>query len=192
MIYFDNAATTLRKPDCVIQAVVEAMQSFGNSGRGVHGGALSASRIIYDARSALAELFGAESPDRIAFTANSTESLNMAIKGILKPGDHVITTALEHNSVLRPLYEMEDMGVELTVIPADHLGRLCYDQIEGALRNNTRAIICTHGSNLTGNLVDIEAVGEGLRFATYNYMNGLGLDRPLWKWFAIKVPRPTI
>ena len=79
MIYFDNAATTLRKPDCVIQAVVQAMQSFGNSGRGGHSGALSASRIIYDARAALAELFGAESPERIAFTANSTQALNTAI-----------------------------------------------------------------------------------------------------------------
>ena len=104
MIYFDNAATTMKKPDCVIRAVSESMCSLGNSGRGVHAGALSASRKIYETRAALAELFGAESPDRIAFTANATQSLNIAIKGILKPGDHVITTALEHNSVLRPLY----------------------------------------------------------------------------------------
>ena len=80
MIYFDNAATTLRKPDCVIQAVTQALRSIGNSGRGIHNGALSASRTIYDARVALAALFGAESPDRIAFTANSTEALNIAIK----------------------------------------------------------------------------------------------------------------
>ena len=130
MIYFDNAATTLRKPDCVIQAVVEAMQSFGNSGRGVHGGALSASRIIYDARAALAQLFGAESPERIAFTANSTQALNTAIKGVLNPGDHVITTALEHNSVLRPLYELEDQGVELTILPADSQGNIRYEDFE--------------------------------------------------------------
>ena len=103
MIYFDNAATTLRKPRCVIEAVTEAMGSMGNSGRGVHSGALSAARTIYDTRAALAKLFGAEGPERIAFTANSTEALNMAIKGLLAPGDHVITTALEHNSVLRPL-----------------------------------------------------------------------------------------
>ena len=83
MIYFDNAATTLRKPDCVIEAVVQAMQSFGNSGRGVHGGAVSASRIIYDARAALAAPFGAESPERIAFTANSTQARHTAIKGVL-------------------------------------------------------------------------------------------------------------
>ena len=159
MIYFDNAATTLRKPDCVTQAVVQAMQSFGNSGRGVHGGALSASRIIYDARAALAALFGAESPERIAFTANSTQALNTAIKGVLNPGDHVITTALEHNSVLRPLYELEDRGVELTILPADSLGNIRYEDFEEKLRPNTKAIVTTHGSNLTGNLLDIAKIG---------------------------------
>lgn len=159
MIYFDNAATTLRKPDCVVQAVTQAMCAFGNAGRSVHGGAMSASRRIYETRLALAELFGAESPERIAFTANSTQALNIAIKGILQPGDHVITTALEHNSVLRPLYEMEDRGVELTIVPADRLGRLCYGDLEAAIRPNTRAIVTTHGSNLTGNLLDIEKIG---------------------------------
>ena len=159
MIYFDNAATTLRKPDCVTQAVVQAMQSFGNSGRGVHGGALSASRIIYDARAALAQLFGAESPERIAFTANSTQALNTAIKGVLNPGDHVITTALEHNSVLRPLYELEGRGVELTILPADSLGNIRYEDFEKEIRPNTKAIVTTHGSNLTGNLLDIAKIG---------------------------------
>ena len=160
MIYFDNAATSMKKPDCVIEAVTEAMCSMGNSGRGVHDGALCAGRSIYDARAALAGLFGAESPNRIVFAANSTESLNIAIQGILEPGDHVITTALEHNSVLRPLYVMEDRGVELTVLPADVMGRLRYADFENAIRENTKAIVCTHGSNLTGNLVDIRRVGE--------------------------------
>ena len=159
MIYFDNAATTLRKPDCVVQAVAEAMCSLGNSGRGAHGGALSASRIIYDTRVALAELFDAESPERIAFTANSTQALNMAIKGVLNPGDHVITTALEHNSVLRPLYEMDDRGVELTVLPADKAGNICYADLEKEIRPHTKAVITTHGSNLTGNLLDIGRIG---------------------------------
>ena len=159
MIYFDNAATTLRKPDCVVQAVTEAMCSLGNSGRGVHRGALSASRIIYDTRVALAQLFGAESPERIAFTANSTQALNMAIKGILNPGDHVITTALEHNSVLRPLYELEDRGVQLTVLPADSMGNIRYGDFEQEIRPNTKAIVTTHGSNLTGNLLDIGRIG---------------------------------
>ena len=160
MIYFDNAATTMRKPDCVVQAVTEAMCSLGNSGRGVHSGALSASRIIYDTRVALAQLFGAESPEGIAFTANSTESLNIAIKGVLNPGDHVISTALEHNSVLRPLYEMEDLGVELTILPADAMGNIRYEDFEKEIRPNTKAIVTTHGSNLTGNLLDISRIGE--------------------------------
>ena len=159
MIYFDNAATTMRKPDCVVRAVTDAMCSLGNSGRGVHSGALSASRIIYDTRAALAQLFGGESPERIAFTANSTEALNMAIKGVLNPGDHVITTALEHNSVLRPLYELEDRGVSLTILPADQMGNICYADFETEIRPNTKAIVTTHGSNLTGNLLDIGRIG---------------------------------
>ncbi|MBR1972092.1 MAG: aminotransferase class V-fold PLP-dependent enzyme [Oscillospiraceae bacterium] len=163
MIYFDNAATTMRKPDCVVQAVAEAMCSLGNSGRGVHSGALSASRIIYETRAALAQLFGAESPERIAFTANSTQALNIAIKGILHPGDHVITTALEHNSVLRPLYEMENHGVELTILPADSMGNICYEDFEKEIRPNTTAIVTTHGSNLTGNLLDIQEIGSTAR-----------------------------
>ena len=160
MIYFDNAATTLRKPDCVIEAVTEAMGSMGNSGRGVHDGALSAARIIYDTRAALARLFGAEGPERIAFTANSTQALNMAIKGLLSPGDHVITTALEHNSVLRPLYELEDRGMELTILGADALGNICYEDFAKAVRSNPKAIVTTHGSNLTGNLLDLARIGS--------------------------------
>ena len=160
MIYFDNAATTLRKPPCVIEAVTEAMGSMGNSGRGVHDGALSAARIIYDTRAALARLFGAEGPERIAFTANSTQALNMAIKGLLSPGDHVITTALEHNSVLRPLYELEDRGMELTILGADALGNICYEDFAKAVRSNTKAIVTTHGSNLTGNLLDLARIGS--------------------------------
>ena len=164
MIYFDNAATTMQKPPCVVQAVTEAMCSLGNSGRGVHSGALSASRIIYDTRAALAQLFGAESPARIAFTANSTEALNMAIKGVLNPGDHVITTALEHNSVLRPLYELEDRGVvELTILPADQMGNICYENVEKEIRPNTKAIVTTHGSNLTGNLLDVARIGAAAK-----------------------------
>ena len=163
MIYFDNAATTLQKPACVVQAVTEAMCSLGNSGRGVHSGALSAARIIYETRMALADLFGAESPERIAFTANSTQALNIAIKGVLRPGDHVIATALEHNSVLRPLYEMEEQGTELTILSADRMGSIRYEDFEKALCPNTRAVVTTHGSNLTGNLLDIGWIGAFAR-----------------------------
>ena len=160
MIYFDNAATTLKKPEEVICAVVEALQNMGNAGRGVHDAALDASRVIYETRTRLADFFYAESPKQIAFTMNSTESLNIAIKGVLKAGDHVITTAIEHNSVLRPLYEMEEQGIELTIIPADPKGNICYDDFENHINNNTKAIICTHGSNLTGNMINIELVGK--------------------------------
>ena len=163
MIYLDNAATTRHKPDCVVEAVTRALCSLGNPGRGAHEGTLDADRVVFEARLALAGLFHAEGPDRIAFTANSTEALNIAIKGILQPGDHVITTALEHNSVLRPLYEMEDRGVELTILPADRQGRLRMEDFEAAIRPHTRAIVCTHGSNLTGNLVDIARVGRTAR-----------------------------
>lgn len=159
MIYFDNAATTLQKPQAVIDAVVRGLTTFGNPGRGVHDAALEASRAAYDARCALAELFGGVDPSRIAFTANATQSLNTALKGTLCPGDHVITTALEHNSVLRPLYELEEAGVELTILPADRLGRIRYEDFEENIRENTRLIVCTHGSNLTGNLLDIGRIG---------------------------------
>lgn len=159
MIYFDNAATTLHKPPEVATAMTYALSAFGNPGRGVHHAMLRASRAVFQTREALCELFGADSPRQIAFTANATQSLNTAIKGLLCPGDHVITTELEHNSVLRPLYEMEAMGVELTFLKSDALGRIRYADIEPAIRKNTKAIVCTHASNLTGNLVDIARIG---------------------------------
>lgn len=159
MIYLDNAATTMQKPDCVVQAVTRALCSMGNAGRGGHDASLDASRIIFETRLRLAELFQAENPTRIAFTANSTESLNIAIKGILHPGDHVITTELEHNSVLRPVYEMEEKGVEVTFIKSDRQGRICYEAFEKHIKSNTKAIVCTHGSNLTGNVLNIGRIG---------------------------------
>lgn len=160
MIYLDNAATTMQKPEEVIEAVVQAMHSMGNAGRGAHSASLEASRTIYDTRELLCRFFGVTDPRRLVFTSNSTESLNIAIKGLFEPGDHVITTMLEHNSVLRPLYEMEKRGVELTIIPADKKGVIDYNDIEKAIRPNTKAVVCTHGSNLTGNLVDIERIGK--------------------------------
>ncbi len=160
MIYMDNAATTMHKPQAVIDAVVSAMSSMGNAGRGANEASLSASRIIYDTRDRLAKMFGAENPKQIVFTSNSTESLNIAIKGLLNPGDHVITTMLEHNSVLRPLYEMEAQGVKLTIVKADEKGNFSLEDMEQAILPETKMIVSTHGSNLTGNRVDIERVGE--------------------------------
>ncbi len=160
MIYFDNAATTLVKPACVVEAVTKAMTSMGNAGRGVHESALDAARVIFDTRMKLASFFNAESPKQIAFTANSTESLNIAIKGLLDPGDHVVTTMMEHNSVLRPLYEMQEKGVHLDIIGCGPNGTPDYASIEKAIGNGTKAVICTHASNLTGNLVDIGRIGK--------------------------------
>lgn len=134
MIYFDNAATTRRKPQEVVQAVTEALCSLGNAGRGAHEATLQASRTIYDTRRKLAEFFHAENPEWMVFTSNATESLNIVIKGLLNPGDHVITTQLEHNSVLRPLYEMEEKGVELTIVKADAQGRFSLENMEAAIR----------------------------------------------------------
>lgn len=159
MIYMDNAATTMHKPKEVIDAVVAAMSSMGNAGRGVNEASLSASRLIYDTREKLCRLFGAEDPRQIVFTANSTESLNIAIKGILNPGDHVIATMLEHNSVLRPLYEMEKKGVRLTIVKSNPEGTLDLADIENAIAPDTKMIACTNGSNLTGNYIDPEPIG---------------------------------
>ena len=159
MIYLDNAATTLRKPPQVTEALVEAIQSLGNAARGAHENSLQASRVIYGARCKLAELFGFSHPERVIFTANATESLNLALNGLFSPGDHVITTDLEHNSVLRPLYRLEDAGmISLDIVPADTLGNPDYAAFASLMRPNTRAIVTTHGSNLTGNLVDLHRV----------------------------------
>ena len=160
MIYLDNAATTMHKPQEVIDAVVAAMSSMGNAGRGVNDASLSASRIIYDTREKLCHLFHGTNARQIAFTNNSTESLNIAIKGILNPGDHVITTMLEHNSVLRPLYEMEARGVKLTIVKSNEQGTLNIQDIEDAITEETKMIICTNGSNLTGNYIDLKPIGE--------------------------------
>ena len=159
MIYMDNAATTLQKPECVAKAVVNAMNSFGNAGRGLNDASMGASRVVYDTREKLCRLFHGENPKQFAFTSNATESLNTAIQGLIGPRDHVITTMLEHNSVLRPLYEREAVGVELTILRCDTYGNISYEEIEAAIRENTKAIVCTHGSNLTGNLTDIGRIG---------------------------------
>ena len=160
MIYLDNAATTRVKPKEVVEAVSEALMTLGNAERGTHSASLGASRTVFSTRMKLAKFFNAEGPSNIVFTMNATESLNIAVKGILEKGDAVITTCLEHNSVLRPLYQLRDEGVELSFVSADKLGRPNYEEFENLIKPNTKAIISTAGSNLTGNLVDIRRVGE--------------------------------
>lgn len=164
MIYLDNAATTLRKPQQVIDAVVSAMQTMGNSSRGTHARSLTAAMSIYEARCKAAALFGCVGPDHVIFTSNSTEALNIAISGLFSPGDHIISTDLEHNSVLRPLYRLRELqGVTLDFLPADRKGNIDYADFECMINHRTRAVVCTHASNLTGNMLDLERIGQFTR-----------------------------
>ena len=159
MIYLDNAATTLQKPPQVGQAIVQALGAMGNSGRGTHTGALCAAGTVYEAREKLARLLGCPKPDHVVFTANVTEALNIAVCGLLNRGDHVISTDLEHNSVLRPLYRMQaEYGVDVEFAPTDARGNPDYEAMARMIRPETRAVVCTHESNLTGNLIDLERV----------------------------------
>ncbi len=160
MFYLDNAATTMQKPQSVVRAVTEALCTLGNPGRGCHEAALDASRVVYEARDKVARLLHAENPAQIIFTANATHSLNIAIKGLIGAGDHVITTQMEHNSVLRPLYEMESLGAEISFVSCDTHGRIDYNEFTSLIKANTKAIICTHGSNLTGNMIDLGKVSD--------------------------------
>ena len=162
MIYLDNAATTRTKPPAVAAAVLEALSSYGNCGRGGHEDALSAARTIYETREKIAALLGCPRADHVCFTQNSTQALNIAISGLLGPGDHILSTDLEHNSVLRPLYRLRDQGAAVDFVPAPG-GRLDYDGFARLLRPETKAVVCTHASNLTGDVVDIGWVGRFAR-----------------------------
>ena len=161
MIYLDNAATTLQKPPQVAQAVVRALGTLGNSARGAHGGAMDASRTVYGAREKLAALFGCRRPDHVMFAANVTEALNTAICGLTRPGERIVSTDCEHNSVLRPLYRMEaERGARLDFVPADGQGRVDLDDFARRITKDTRLVVCAHASNLTGNVLDVRAVAE--------------------------------
>ena len=165
MIYFDNAATTLQKPEEVAQAVKESFSYIGNAGRGANEASLFTSRLIFQTRKQIAELFhmkdGEQSlgAERVVFTMNATESLNIVLKGLLHPGDHVITTEMEHNSVLRPLYELEEKGIGVTIVFCEKNGTISCEKIKQAIGKNTKAIVCTHASNVTGDGNDIAQIG---------------------------------
>ncbi|SFI22124.1 cysteine desulfurase family protein [Tindallia magadiensis] len=159
MVYLDNAATSYPKPKTVIEAVLRQMESVGgNPGRSEHQGGLAASRVMYETRHTLATLLGVADPLRIIFTSNATDSLNLAIKGTLKPGDHVITTSMEHNSVLRPLEALKESGVEVKILEADTKGMVQAKDFEEALQPNTKMLIVTHCSNVTGTIQPVEAI----------------------------------
>jgi len=162
MIYFDNAATSWPKPAKVIEAMSDFMTEVGaNPGRSAHHLSIEAGRIIYETREALARLFNMDDPLRIVFGLNATEALNLALCGILRAGDHVVTSGIEHNSVMRPLRALEKQGVvEITVVPCSSAGFLDHADLEGALRPQTRMIVLNHASNVVGSLLPVAEAGE--------------------------------
>ena len=160
LIYLDNAATTLHKPPQVVEAVKNAILTAGNAARGAHGASMQASRTVFETRQKLALLLGCPQAEHVVFTANSTMALNIAIQGILSPEDHAISTDLEHNSVLRPLYALQEQGMGLDFVRADQQGNIRYEDFAPLFRSNTKAVVCTHASNLTGNMLDIARIAE--------------------------------
>jgi cysteine desulfurase family protein len=161
MIYLDNAATTYPKPESVYVAMDKCMREYGaNPGRSGHKLALEAGRAIYKTRELICKLFNIDNPMQIIFTCNATDSLNLALKGILKEGDHVITTSMEHNSMIRPIVTLEKLGVEHTVIPCDKKGNIDPKLIEKEIKYNTKLIATTHASNVSGTLMPIEEIGK--------------------------------
>ena len=164
MIYLDNAATTLIKPPAVADAVVCALQTFGNTSRGLHSGSMNASHTVFGTRVKLAKMFNCKRADHVVFTSNVTLALNIAINGTVSYGDHVISTDLEHNSVLRPLYKLQcEKNVKLDFVASDMRGNIDYDEFERLIRPDTKAIVCTHSSNLTGNITDIKRIAQTAR-----------------------------
>ena len=161
MIYLDNAATTMRKPQEVIDAVATAMGTLGNAGRGASSSAMGAARTIHECRERAARLLGCSRADHVAFAPNSTAALNCAINGLVGEGDRVVTTVLEHNSVLRPLNRLAaERDVLVEHVGCDEFGRLDMEELERLVVLGTRAVIVTGASNVTGNAVDVARVSR--------------------------------
>lgn len=160
MIYLDNSSTTLIKPEVVSKTLYDAIASrrFSNPSRGFYDEAINSSQAVYDVRDILADFFGLEDPLNIAFTANITTSLNLVLSSLFKKGDHIITSLTEHNSVLRPLYQLEDRGVELSFIDIDENYNLKLEELEKYLKKNTRAIVITAESNVSGAVTDLDYI----------------------------------
>ncbi|MFR8926519.1 aminotransferase class V-fold PLP-dependent enzyme [Peptoniphilus senegalensis] len=160
MIYLDNSSTTLIKPEVVSKTLYDAIASrkFSNPSRGFYDEAINSSQAVYDVRNILADFFGLEDPLNIAFTANITTSLNLVLSSLFKKGDHIITSLTEHNSVLRPLYQLENRGVELSFIDIDENYNLKLEELEKDLKKNTRAIVITAESNVSGAVTDLDYI----------------------------------
>ncbi|MBM3146978.1 MAG: aminotransferase class V-fold PLP-dependent enzyme, partial [Actinobacteria bacterium] len=159
-IYMDNAATSWPKPPAMLAAMRRSMEEVGaNPGRSGHRPAVAAARVVHGAREAVAELLGVSDPLRVVFTANATQALNLALRGLLVPGDHVVTTGMEHNSVMRPLRALEqEEGLTLTVVPCSPDGRLDPNAVEEALRRQTKLIVVNHASNVIGTVLPVREV----------------------------------
>ncbi|WP_319416982.1 aminotransferase class V-fold PLP-dependent enzyme [Marispirochaeta aestuarii] len=164
MIYLDNAATSFPKPAGTAQAVYDFLTRTGaNPGRSAHGLSLEAARIVYEAREALNHFFSGPDPLRVIFTHNATYGLNMALKGILKPGSRVITTGMEHNAVMRPLRSLEKEGIELAVVPCGRDGTLDPADLKKALRQKADVVVMSAASNVTGTIMPVGEVGTIVR-----------------------------
>jgi cysteine desulfurase/selenocysteine lyase len=164
MYYFDNAATTFPKPESVYRAMDSFLRTAaGNPGRGVHRLALAASDVIDGTRELLARLFGVPDPARVIFTANATDALNLALHGLLQPGDHVVTSSMEHNAVVRPLSALAQRGVTVTRVPCTEDGSLDPGRLFAAMGPATRLVVLLHASNVTGTILPIEEIGVGVR-----------------------------
>jgi len=160
MIYLDNAATTWPKPETVPEAMTGCLREAGaNPGRGGHRMSLAAGRIILETRELAAGMINAENPVRVVFTGNATESLNLALKGVLRPGDHIVTSGMEHNSITRPLHSLSALGVEVTAVACDAAGHLDPDDVKAAVRKNTKMIALTHASNVVGTIMPVAEIG---------------------------------
>lgn len=161
MIYLDNAATSFPKPLKVYDEVMRCMKNYcSNPGRASHDMAIESSLKVMETRELISKLFNIENIFNIVFTANATEALNIGIKGILNKGDHVISTVIEHNSVLRPLKTMSKLGVEVTLIACDKAGFINPLDIKDEIKHNTKAIIINHASNVLGSVQDINSIGK--------------------------------
>jgi cysteine desulfurase / selenocysteine lyase len=161
MIYLDNGATSFPKPPCMLAAMNECIRGYcGNPGRSGHSFSTRTAQGIYESRKEVAELFCIDDPARIIFTSNATEALNLGIKGVVRTGDHVITTAMEHNSVLRPLKSLEKKGVETTILKCNAEGYLEPENIKKSIKDNTRLVISTHASNVTGTVMPIIEIAK--------------------------------
>ncbi len=165
LIYCDHAATSWPKPAAVREAVLTALDEAGNPGRSGHRLAIASARWVLAAREAVARLLGVPDPATISFTRNATHALNQAILGVVRPGDRVVTTAVEHNSVMRPLRYLERSGVELTVVPCAPDGRIDPEDVRRALQDGARLVVATHASNVLGTLQPIEVLGRLAREA---------------------------